>query len=119
MYTYCYLLAKVIFDIPLFETTWELSKYMPFVILNCLSYQTINESLPISDCTPRWKNRTTRISKYLAGHGALEGFVIFLDALGMKGIWQHYSFRDVEKCYSLLYGLLADVSIESKCNVSF
>jgi hypothetical protein len=52
-------------NIPLFETTWELSKYLPFVVLNCISSYTINEALSISDCIPKWRNRATRISKYL------------------------------------------------------
>jgi hypothetical protein len=51
--------------VPLFTTAWELSKYIPFVILNYLSFHTIKEPLLLSDCTPKWKNLTVRISMYL------------------------------------------------------
>lgn len=52
-------------DVPLFETTWKLTKYMPFIILNILSYHTTKEALSLSDCIPKWRNMTIRISMYL------------------------------------------------------
>lgn len=56
------------YSVPLFETTWKISKYLPFLFLNMLAYfngQQISQL--INDYIPRWKNWTLKISDFLEG----------------------------------------------------
>jgi hypothetical protein len=53
-------------NIPLFETTWRISKFIPFFILNLLvSFNNLDTLLPLSDYSPKWKNWTIKISEFL------------------------------------------------------
>lgn len=59
-------------QVSLFETTWNISCYLPFIVLNFLSYYTIAEYITLDQCFPKWKNLTIRISKYLENIDDLE-----------------------------------------------
>jgi hypothetical protein len=50
--------------IQLFQCTWNLSYYLPFIVLNVLSSYTIKEKLDLTDCIPKWENLTVRVSDY-------------------------------------------------------
>lgn len=52
-------------DIKLFQSTWNLCYYLPFIVINVLSSYTIKEKLDLSDCIPKWENLTVGISDYL------------------------------------------------------
>ena len=52
-------------DIKLFQSTWNLCYYLPFIVINVLSSYTIKEKLDLSDCIPKWENLTVGISEYL------------------------------------------------------
>jgi hypothetical protein len=49
----------------LFQSTWNLSYYFPFIVLNVLASYTIKEKLELIDCIPKWENLTVGISGYL------------------------------------------------------
>lgn len=51
--------------IQLFQSTWNLSYYLPFIVINVLSTYTIKEKLELTDCIPKWENLTVWISDYL------------------------------------------------------
>ena len=53
------------YDIKLFQSTLNICYYLPFFVLNVLSYYTINENIELNECLPKLKNLTVGISDYL------------------------------------------------------
>ena len=53
------------YGIKLFQSMWNLCYYLSFLVLNILSYYTINENIELNECLPKWKNLTVGISDYL------------------------------------------------------
>ena len=45
--------------------TRQLSQYLPFFILNFLAYTYDLQISPLEEYTPKWKNRTVKISDFL------------------------------------------------------
>lgn len=52
-------------DIKLFQSIWNLSYYLPFIVINVLSSYTIKEKLELTGCISKWENLTVGISDYL------------------------------------------------------
>jgi hypothetical protein len=55
--------------VPMYKTCWEISKYLPFLILNSLSLFTGVKILDLSDYKPKWKNFTVVVSEYKSDKG--------------------------------------------------
>ena len=51
--------------ITLFDTTWKISHYLPFFILNTIAYYTNDVNLSFKDYLPKWKTRTIKISNFI------------------------------------------------------
>ncbi|HEY9385675.1 MAG TPA: hypothetical protein VIP70_01440 [Nitrososphaeraceae archaeon] len=56
--------------IPMYKTCWQISKYLPFLILNSLSIFTGVKMLDLSDYEPKWKNFTVVVSEYKSDKGS-------------------------------------------------
>lgn len=52
-------------NIPLFETAWNISRFIPFFVLNLLASFNNLQTLSLKDYIPKWKNWTTKISEFL------------------------------------------------------
>lgn len=52
-------------NIALFDTTWKVSYYLPFLILNLLAHFSGQQTYLLKDYVPSWKNWTIKISEFL------------------------------------------------------
>jgi hypothetical protein len=79
--------------IPLFNTTWELTRYLPFVILEVLSLFTTKHALGFENYKPKWRNYTIVISYFMVNDSQESTFPIVKNMTpnGFTINWSHLS----------------------------